>query len=173
MRGPEQKWWVWILIERPVSRLRTLPAHLPRCRNLYPVDVADADSVNSAFDQAVEWLGGELHVLAHPAAIQAASDPNRQRKRLGSNVCGQCSRHHADEPSRASPYESRGGGSIINFGSISGQRSEPGAVAYSAAKGAVHSWTRSAAGAWGKDGVRVNAILPPLRPRCTTKLCRG
>ena len=38
-----------------------------------PVDVADADSVNSAFDEAVEWLGGELHVLAHPAAIQVAS----------------------------------------------------------------------------------------------------
>ena len=33
------------------------------------------NSVNSAFDHAVEWLGGELHVLAHPAAIQAASDP--------------------------------------------------------------------------------------------------
>ena len=27
---------------------------------------------------------------------------------------------------------------------------------------AVHSWTRSAAGAWGKDGVRVGAILPAI-----------
>ena len=50
----------------------------------------------------------------------------------------------------------------INFGSISGQRAEPGAVAYSAAKGAVHSWTRSAAASWGKDGIRMNAILPAM-----------
>ena len=32
-----------------------------------------------------------------------------------------------------------GGGSIINFGSISGQRPEPSAASYSTAKGAVHS----------------------------------
>ena len=55
-----------------------------------------------------------------------------------------------------------GGGSIINFGSISGQRPEPSAAAYSAAKGAVHSWTRTAAGTWGKDNIRVNAILPAM-----------
>jgi 3-oxoacyl-[acyl-carrier protein] reductase len=55
-----------------------------------------------------------------------------------------------------------GGGSIINFGSISGQRPEPGAAAYSASKGAVHSWTRTAAGTWGADNVRVNAILPAM-----------
>ena len=55
-----------------------------------------------------------------------------------------------------------GGGSIINFGSISGQRPEPSAAAYSAAKGAVHSWTRTAAGTWGVDNIRVNAILPAM-----------
>lgn len=54
------------------------------------------------------------------------------------------------------------GASIINFGSISGLRPESGASAYSAAKGAVHSWTRAAAEAWGADGVRVNAILPAI-----------
>lgn len=37
------------------------------------------------------------------------------------------------------------------------------AAAYSASKGAVHAWTRTAAGAWGSDGVRVNAVLPAIR----------
>ena len=55
-----------------------------------------------------------------------------------------------------------GSGSIINFGSISGLRPEPSASAYSAAKGAVHSWTRTAAGTWGKHNIRVNAILPAI-----------
>ena len=36
------------------------------------------------------------------------------------------------------------------------------ASAYSAAKGAVHSWTRTAAGTWGKYNIRVNAILPAI-----------
>ena len=39
---------------------------------------------------------------------------------------------------------------------------EPTAAAYSAAKGAVHAWTRTAAGTWGADNIRVNAILPAM-----------
>jgi 3-oxoacyl-[acyl-carrier protein] reductase len=71
----------------------------------------------------------------------------------GTMIANQVAYHH---------IKRAGGGSIINFGSISGQRSEPGAAAYSASKGAVHSWTRTAAGTWGKDKVRVNAILPAM-----------
>ena len=126
------------------------------------VDVADKASVESAFSEAAERMGG-LDVLAHPAAIQAASDP------------GEVSEEHWDQMFAVNVrgtmltnqiayrfIKAAGGGSIINFGSISGQRPEPGAAAYSAAKGAVHSWTRTAAGAWGKEGVRVNAILPAM-----------
>ena len=39
---------------------------------------------------------------------------------------------------------------------------EPTAAAYSVATGAVHAWTRTAAGAWGADNIRVNAILPAM-----------
>ncbi|MEM7017685.1 MAG: SDR family oxidoreductase [Pseudomonadota bacterium] len=126
------------------------------------VDVSDKDSVTEAFKEAVGLLGG-LDVLAHPAAIQAGSDPGEvvvdDWDRMfavnvrGTMITNQVAYHH---------IKAAGGGSIINFGSISGQRAEPTAVAYSAAKGAVHSWTRSAAGAWGKDQVRVNAILPAM-----------
>ena len=59
-----------------------------------------------------------------------------------------------------------GGGSIINFGSISGLRPEPSASAYSAAKGAVHSWTRTASGTWGKDNIRVNANFLQWQRQC-------
>ena len=101
-----------------------------------PVDVADADSVNSAFDEAVEWLGGELHILAHPAAIQAASDPSTVSasewdRMFAVNVRGTMLTNQAAHRH----MKVGGGGSIINFGSISGQRSEPGAVAYSAPRG--------------------------------------
>ena len=54
----------------------------------------------------------------------------------------------------------QGGGSIINFGSSYGPRSEPGFLAYSASKEAIRSLTRTAAKEWGKHGIRVNTILP-------------
>ena len=126
------------------------------------VDIADKGSVVAAFGEAADHLGG-LDALAHPAAIQAGADPSRVSvddwdQMFAVNVRGtmltnQAAYHH---------MKTSGGGSIINFGSISGQRAEPGAAAYSAAKGAVHSWTRSSAAAWGRDKIRVNAILPAM-----------
>lgn len=126
-------------------------------------DVSDKASVNAAFDQAVEHLGG-LDVLAHPAAIQRSGLPDEVTVEdwdlmfavtvRGTMLTNQAA-HRAMKAGGL-------GGSIINFGSVSGLRAESGASAYSAAKGAVHSWTRTAAEAWGADGVRVNAILPAI-----------
>lgn len=126
------------------------------------IDVADKSSVTTAFATAVEQLGG-LDALAHPAAIHRSGNatevtPEDWDLMLAVNVRGTMLTNQA-----AHPYlKAAGGGSIINFGSISGQRAEPTAAAYSTSKGAVHSWTRTAAGTWGKDGVRVNAILPAI-----------
>lgn len=126
------------------------------------IDVSDAADVNARFDEAAESLGG-LDVLAHPAAIQrsgTASDVTVEDWDLmfAVNVRGTMLTNQAAHRLMA-PH---GGGSIINFGSISGLRPEAIAPAYSASKGAVHSWTRTAAAAWGEDGVRVNAILPAI-----------
>lgn len=127
------------------------------------VDVSDADQVDAAFADAVGRLG-KLDVLAHPAAIQrpgSAADVTVEDWDLmfainvrGTMLTNQAAHRHMKAGGR--------GGSIINFGSISGLRPEPSAPAYSASKGAVHSWTRTAAADWGADGVRVNAILPAI-----------
>ena len=126
------------------------------------VDVADPKSVQETFAAAVEQLAG-LDVLAHPAAIQRPADAGNVSVAdwdlmfavnvRGTMLTNQAAYHH---------MKTTGGGSIINFGSISGLRPEISAAAYSAAKGAVHAWTRTAAGTWGMDKVRVNAILPAI-----------
>lgn len=54
----------------------------------------------------------------------------------------------------------QGGGSIINMGSSYGLRCEPGFLAYAASKEAIRALTRTAAREWGKQGIRVNTILP-------------
>ncbi|MDA0339275.1 MAG: SDR family NAD(P)-dependent oxidoreductase [Proteobacteria bacterium] len=126
------------------------------------VDIADKQSVEAAFAEAVDILGG-LDTLAHPAAIQRSSDAGDVSVEdwdlmFAVNVRGTMITNQA-----AHGYiKAAGGGSIINLGSISGQRPEPSAAAYSASKGAVHAWTRTAAGTWGAYNIRVNAILPAM-----------
>ncbi|CCE99398.1 SDR family NAD(P)-dependent oxidoreductase [Sinorhizobium fredii] len=54
----------------------------------------------------------------------------------------------------------RGGGSIINIGSIEGLASNPGHPAYSASKAGIHGFTAAVAVDHGHDGIRCNAIAP-------------
>lgn len=53
-------------------------------------------------------------------------------------------------------------GSIINMASVVGRYGSPGQSAYSATKGAVMSFTKSAAKELGKYNIRVNAIAPGI-----------
>jgi len=51
-------------------------------------------------------------------------------------------------------------GAIVNFGSIWGELSGKGALAYAASKGAVHQLTRTFAIEHAREGIRVNAVCP-------------
>ncbi|MBO6900913.1 MAG: SDR family oxidoreductase [Rhizobiaceae bacterium] len=65
-----------------------------------------------------------------------------------------------------------GGGSIINFSSISAQ-GNVGQVAYSAAKAGIEGMTRAMAAELGPLGVRVNAIAPGFIDVPTTREALG
>ena len=53
-----------------------------------------------------------------------------------------------------------GGGSIVNLGSISWHLGLPDLALYQTAKAAIEGLTRSLAREFGRDGIRVNAIIP-------------
>ncbi len=53
-----------------------------------------------------------------------------------------------------------GGGSIVNIGSLNGIQGLPNLVAYAAAKGGLLAMTRTLAGAFAQDRIRVNYVIP-------------
>ncbi|MEL7253458.1 MAG: SDR family oxidoreductase [Pseudomonadota bacterium] len=60
----------------------------------------------------------------------------------------------------AMPMLRKGGGAIVNVGSIEGLGSNPGHPAYGASKAGLHGLTRAVAVDHGPDGVRCNAVAP-------------
>lgn len=57
-------------------------------------------------------------------------------------------------------YITKPGGSLVNVASTSALFGQPGSAAYAASKFAVLGLTESAAGEFGRQGVRINSILP-------------
>lgn len=124
------------------------------------VDVSKRTEVEPAFAEASRELGG-LDVLVHVAGVVRTMPPEDIDDDtwdfvMNINVRGTMLTNQA----AFRLMKPHGQGAIINFGSVSGLRPEPRGSVYSASKGAVHSWTRSVATAWGPSGIRVNAILP-------------
>ena len=125
-------------------------------------DLTDRASVNAAFAQAVERMGG-LDALVHTAGVHRITDMTDEDDAtyaliMDVNVRGTVLTNLA----ACKAMQQSGGGSIVNFGSVSGLRPEPSSLYYSASKGAVHSWTRSLSRDVDKHAIRVNAILPMM-----------
>ncbi len=62
----------------------------------------------------------------------------------------------------------RGGGSIVNVGSVQGLEPRPHVAAYSTSKAANSGLTRTIAVDYAKEGIRCNIVL---RPRSTRRCC--
>jgi 3-oxoacyl-[acyl-carrier protein] reductase len=57
-------------------------------------------------------------------------------------------------------FRKRGGGCFVNIGSTAGIRPRPGLTVYNSSKGAVITMSKSMAGEFGKDRIRVNCVNP-------------
>jgi len=128
-------------------------------------DVSQSGFCDAAVARAA--AGGRLDCVVNAAGIIVratgldTSDEDWQRT-LAVNVSGvffMC--RAAIRQMRAQPAGPDGvRGAIVNFGSIWGELSGKGALAYATSKGAVHQITRTFAIEHARDGIRVNAVCP-------------
>jgi 3-oxoacyl-[acyl-carrier protein] reductase len=61
-------------------------------------------------------------------------------------------------------FRKRGGGCLVNIASTAGLRPRPGLTVYNSSKGAVILMSKSMAGEFGPDKVRVNCVNPVFSP---------
>ncbi|WP_409271528.1 SDR family NAD(P)-dependent oxidoreductase [Neobacillus sp. SCS-31] len=125
------------------------------------VDVANNESVVTAFEKAVGHLGG-LDVLVNVAGVERGGPSHEIPDDVWDLVFNVNAKGTRNTNSAAFTYLKEKGGAIINFGSRSGVVGVPEQAAYSASKAAVHTWTRAVAQEWAKYNITVNAIAPAM-----------
>ena len=125
-----------------------------------PVDIADEEAVEAAFDQLIQAAGG-VDLLINCAGVGIYGNVEQYslddwRETLDTNVTGLflCSR--AALPS----MRERGGGHIVAISSGAGRRGYANLAAYSASKFAVIGFMESLAEEVGADGIKCTTILP-------------
>jgi NAD(P)-dependent dehydrogenase (short-subunit alcohol dehydrogenase family) len=127
-----------------------------------PTDVTDPDSVEAAVCKAVATFG-LLNVLHNNAGGSSSRDDSAVDVPLDEfwrtirlDLFGTFLGCRFGIPALIRS----GGGSVINMASSAAIMGQPRRDSYTAAKGAIVSITRSLAKTYGKDKVRVNAIVP-------------
>jgi 3-oxoacyl-[acyl-carrier protein] reductase len=127
-------------------------------------DLADAEQVRRAVDEAAEVLGG-LDVLvnnagvflAHPPVSTSWADWQRLWSRtLSVNLSGA-----AHATFSAVPHlTARGGGAVVNVSSRGAFRGEPDCPAYGASKAGLNAFGQSMAVALAPLGIAVSTVAP-------------
>lgn len=123
-------------------------------------DVADPVALGSALHAAAERMGG-LSALVNNAGVGNVKPLHlytdaEWRRLLDVNLDAVFYGMRAAVPL----LRANGGGSIVTNASQSGLRPTRGEAPYAAAKAAAIALTQSAALEYGRDGIRVNGVLP-------------
>ncbi len=141
------------------------------------LDATDSAAVNAVIGQVADTFGGRIDILVNNAGGLVERAPITQMSDALWHRVFETNVTSAFYCARAViPYISASGGRIVNMGSIAAHHGgSGGAVAYAAAKGAIHSFTRGLAKELAPQGITVNAVAPgfiletPFHPTFTSE----
>lgn len=123
-------------------------------------DVTDIEAMGAAFD-ALAAANGPAHVLINNAANDLRQDWATVSESDWDALIGVNLKHSFFAIQKVAPAMVKaGGGSIINFGSMSWMRAFGNLPCYTASKAAMQGLTRSFARDLGRANIRVNTIVP-------------
>jgi NAD(P)-dependent dehydrogenase (short-subunit alcohol dehydrogenase family) len=129
------------------------------------LDVTDESQWQSVVEQAIAAFG-RVNILVNNAGISASGYQDLLERPAWDTVMAVNATGVFLGMKYAVPaMRAAGGGSIVNFSSISGVVGQDGIhMAYNASKGAVRTMTKSGAVQWGRDRIRVNSVHPGIMP---------
>ena len=139
----------------------TVEAECGNRPNFATCDVTDTASLALAVEAAAEPTGGRLSVLVNNAARDQRVKADAVTPEVWDDLVAVNLKHQFFAAQAARPLMVKaGGGSIVNFGSIAPWLAVPDLAVYSSCKAAAFGLTRSLARDFGRDGIRVNSVLP-------------
>lgn len=140
-------------LEQSLAGARHAPRFI-RC------DLTDLEAVGAAFRQ-IEADYGPVEVLVNNAANDNRHQVHEVTPQYWEDSLAVNLRHQFFCAQAVAPgMKAKGGGAILNFGSISWHLALPDLPLYMAAKAAIEGLTRGLARELGPSGIRVNCIVP-------------
>lgn len=162
---------VFVHYHRSADSARALEVEAKQLGRRYAhtgADLTITEDCNQLVATAVKFLGG-LDVLINNAGSLVArrsiteADDAFWDEVMAINLGTTRRITRAAAPHLIVAAKTGGGASIVNLASLAGRKGgHAGSLAYSTAKGAILTFTRSLAGELGPQGVRVNALAPGL-----------
>lgn len=125
-------------------------------------DLGNEDSIRNAIEKTVETFGG-IDVLVNNAGYGIGKTLEESTAQEWDQMMGVNAKGAFLATKYVAPHmRARGGGSIVNIGSLFAHRAAPTFGVYHATKGAIRQITKNTALALIKDGIRVNVVHPGL-----------
>jgi NAD(P)-dependent dehydrogenase (short-subunit alcohol dehydrogenase family) len=124
----------------------------------YRADLGRANECRKLVEFAAETFGG-LDILVNNAALTTRGDIEHVSPEIVDSVLSVNLRAPLLLTQAAIPhFRARGGGSVVNIGSVNAYIGEPKLCVYSVSKGGLMTLTKNAASLLNRDRIRVNQI---------------
>lgn len=147
-------------VEKSQALCERLAGQFPHDPRFIHCDIREVNELKRAIESAAEHQG-DISVLINNAADDTRHDPDTLSVEYWDDRFAVNLRPCFFTAQTIVPQMQRlGGGSIINMGSVSWRIKQTCMPAYTTAKAAIEGLSRSLAATYGKDGIRVNTLIP-------------